>query len=60
MPNTQSRSETAEKISVLLRIYRAAVKSGDDALRRATAKQLKEYGIDAADLMAAPESKGGK
>ena len=58
MPKNVSRSETAERISVLIRIYKAAVKSGDDALRQATVAELRSHGIDVADLMATPESKG--
>lgn len=46
-----SRSETAERISVLIRIYRAAVRSGDEVLRVATASELKEYGLHPADLV---------
>jgi hypothetical protein len=57
--NQPSRSETAEKISVLIRIYRSAVRSGDAALRDATAIELKGYGVDTADLRTPQASKGG-
>jgi hypothetical protein len=54
------RAATADRIAALVRIYKSAVSSGDDALRDAASAELKsKYGIGAADLMAAPESKGG-
>jgi hypothetical protein len=45
-----SRAATAEKIAALIRIYRAAVKSDDTDLRRATERELASYGIRSADL----------
>lgn len=45
-----SRAATAENIAALIRIYRAAVVSGDTDLRRATEKELASYGIRLADL----------
>jgi hypothetical protein len=45
-----SRTATAEKIAVLIRIYRASLVSGDADLRRATEIELASYGIRSADL----------
>jgi len=45
-----SRAATAERIAALIRIYRAALVSGDADLRRATEKELASYGIRSADL----------
>lgn len=62
------RVATADKIATLLRVYRAAVQSGDDDLRQAAFAELKtRYGVDLAlvDLVdlanATPpkKSKGG-
>jgi len=55
----RSRTTTAEKIEVLCRIYKSAVRSGDEPLRRATAVELKNYGVSVADVMAAGESAAG-
>jgi methanogenic corrinoid protein MtbC1 len=61
MPDTHGdRRATAEKIATLIRIYRAAVVSGDESLRRATAENLSRYGIRPADLFAPKMKKGGK
>lgn len=60
MPKKRSCPETAEKISVLVRIYQAAVRSHDEGLRRATAAELAEYGVDAASLAADCMTKGGE
>ena len=46
-----SRAATAEKIAALIRIYRAALVSGDADLRRATEKELASYGIFSADFL---------
>jgi len=54
-----SRSKTAEKIEVLCRIFKSAVRSGDETLRIATAAELKNYGVSVADLMVANESSTG-
>ena len=55
-----SRSKTAEKIEVLCRIFKSAVRSGDETLRIATAAELKNYGVSVADLTADDvASKGG-
>jgi hypothetical protein len=60
MANTKKRRPTTtEKIEVLCRIYRAAVRSGDKELRETTAAELATHGVRVADLMAPPESKGG-
>lgn len=48
MANKTRRPTTAEKIEVLCRIYRAAVKSGDTELRATTARELNEHGVDIA------------
>jgi hypothetical protein len=53
------RPTTIEKIEVLCRIYRAAVCSGDEELRRTTAAELSAYGVRVADLLATPEKFGG-
>lgn len=61
MANTKKRRPTtAEKIEVLCRIYRSAVRSGDEALRKATAAELATHGVSVADLTPAPtnDSKG--
>ena len=58
--NQPRRTETAEKISVLIRIFRSAVQSGDMALRDATAIELRVYGINTADLYIPQVSKGGE
>jgi len=42
---------TAEKIKVLCRIFRAAVKSGDAELRATTSRELAEYGVQLGDLI---------
>lgn len=41
---------TAEKISVLCRIFRAAAKSGDVELRATAARELAEYGVQLGDI----------
>ncbi len=46
MPKKTSRTETAERVSVLIRIFRSALRSGDVQLRNVTAAELKEYGIE--------------
>lgn len=59
MPNKQTgRVATADRIATLLRIYRSAVRSGDESLRQASATELRKYRIDAADLLSgvSPES----
>ena len=53
------RPTTTEKIEVLCRIYRAAVRSGDDELRQTTAAELATHGVRVGDLLAAPEKTGG-
>lgn len=54
MPKKQTgRVATADRIATLLRIYRSAVRSGDESLRRASANELRtKYRIDVADLLA--------
>lgn len=65
MPKKTSRVGTAEKISTLLRIYRSAIRSGDELLRDGAAFQLKELGVDPELIesnrqsVVADESKGG-
>ncbi len=60
MATQDRRPTTAEKIEVLCRIFRAAVKSGDAELRATTARELAEYGVRLGDLIEAPEqTKGG-
>jgi hypothetical protein len=43
---------TAEQIATLIKIYRSAVTSGDESLRRAAAENLAKHGIRVADLAA--------
>ncbi len=50
----KSEVATSEQIATLIRIYRSAVSSGDNPLRRATAEQLTKHGIQSADLAAQP------
>jgi 3D (Asp-Asp-Asp) domain-containing protein len=45
-----SRTATAEKIAALIRIYRAAVASGDSVLEKSTSVFLEQYGIQVSDL----------
>lgn len=59
MPKNLSQSETANRISVLCRIFRAAVKSGDAELRATTARELAEYGVRLGDLIDTPGDKKG-
>jgi hypothetical protein len=43
------RVATADKIATLLRVFRAAVKAGDDELRQSAFDELKsKYGVDLA------------
>lgn len=58
MAKQKRRPTTAEKIEVLCRIFRAAVKSGDADLRATTARELAEYGVRVGDLTDTPEQKG--
>lgn len=45
------RVATADRIATLLRIYRAAVRSGDESLRDASASELRsKYRIEIADF----------
>ena len=67
MPKKTSRVATADKIATLLRVYRAAAKSGDDSLRESAYQELKsKYGVDLklvdpVDLEnATPPLKGGE
>jgi hypothetical protein len=46
MPKNTSRVAAADKTATLLRIYRAAVRSGDRSLRDVTASELRYYGVD--------------
>ncbi len=48
MAKKERRPTTAEKVEVLCRIYRAAVKSGDSELRATTARELADYGVNVA------------
>jgi hypothetical protein len=62
MPKKTGRVATADKIATLLRIYRAAVQSGDDGLRQSAFDELKsKYGVDLAlvDPKSLPMDKGG-
>lgn len=45
-----SRAATAEKIAAFIRIYRAAVASGDSVLEKSTLGFLAQYGIQVSDL----------
>lgn len=62
MAKKRGRVAKAEKIATLLRIYRAAVKSGDDSLRDSVYQELKSsYGVDLklVDLDSLESGKGG-
>lgn len=60
MATQDRRPTTAQKIEILCRIFRAAVKSGDAELRATTARELAEYGVRLGDLIETPdERKGG-
>ncbi len=68
MPRKVGRVASADKIATLLRVYRAAVQSGDDGLRQSAFDELKsKYGvdlalvdpIDLANMTPPKKSKGG-
>ncbi len=47
----RGRVATADRIATLFRIYRAAVRSGDESLRDASASELRsKYRIEIADF----------
>lgn len=48
MAKKTRRPTTAEKIEVLCRIYRAAVRSGDAELKATTARELSKHGVNIA------------
>jgi hypothetical protein len=49
MPKKVIRVAAADKIAILLRVYRAAAQSGDDGLRQSAFDELKSrYGVDLA------------
>lgn len=47
----QGRAATADRVAVLIRTYRAAVRSGDEVLRLAASDELhRKHGLRTADL----------
>jgi len=51
MAQNPKRPTDGQKISTLVRIFRGAVASQDDILRRAAIAELSELGVDVAELL---------
>lgn len=51
MTTKTTRSDFANEVKALIRIYRAATRSGDTDLAQATALSLERYGVSVASLI---------